>query len=520
MATIEAGRERRLDSAIEALRNEIRTLADRDRASLVVTSPAPAVAAAPGADRAELMRALDRVDVAEVEGDLTAALALPLSITGSDEVHVRVFTDGAGGIGGDDGGRFRNVTFADLGFAERDNVGIVDLVWQEDGEGRSAALVTVSNFAEETVRADLKVAQGDNTLAEERTDLAAGGSRTVSLELADLREGPVVFALQPSDAFAGDNLALAYHRGPVPVGIVIRSDGPPDRFWLAALESVTGFGERVRIVRQDAEPEPFERRLEIDLRRDRRGEELSCAALLVGTRERVPFLTCRQVDRPVLLGWSSEHPVTRGLDFTELRLEKTDVVADGAGTVIVRTSEGPWAVAGEAGGHRFVWVGARPGEGNLHLLGSFPALVESAVRWLTSAPDGRGSGLRSLGTLTGSGALVRTGSAVPRGVGRLSYLDSRDAPARATAGDEVRPRYRVFERVGLYRLETGRERVYVAANLLSARESRIAPGPLPRGELPAATVTDERPVWGWLAAVALLAVIAQFIFGGLVRRSV
>ncbi|MBI5853152.1 MAG: DUF58 domain-containing protein [Planctomycetes bacterium] len=86
---------------------------------------------------------------------------------------------------------------------------------------------------------------------------------------------------------------------------------------------------------------------------------------------------------PHVLGWDREHPLTRGLDLSELVVRRAldgAALPDGA-RVLIEGSTGPLAVAIDGAGGRSLHFAFALADANLPLLAAFPQLLRRALAW-------------------------------------------------------------------------------------------------------------------------------------------
>jgi len=86
---------------------------------------------------------------------------------------------------------------------------------------------------------------------------------------------------------------------------------------------------------------------------------------------------------PHVLGWDREHPLTRGLDLSELVVRRAldGAALPGRARVLIEGSTGPLAVAIDGEGGRSLHFAFTLADANLPLLAAFPQLLQRALAW-------------------------------------------------------------------------------------------------------------------------------------------
>ena len=206
-----------------------------------------------------------------------------------------------------------------------------------------------------------------------------------------------------------------------------------------------------------------------------------------------------------VLGWGRTHPVNRFVEWDPVVIARARAVEDSGGLVaVVNGMDGPLVLAGERSGGRVVQLAFDPLDSDLPLRVGWPVLLLNTVGWLTEGSDG-----------ASEAHLVATGSPytrrVPRSVTQAQVSGPEDAAVVASVSDGLL-KVRGTDRVGVYDVSAGPVQARFAANLLSERESTVAPRRELRlaegvAELSHASMVGRRELWRpllWLALAILL----------------
>ncbi|MDA0934124.1 MAG: BatA domain-containing protein [Planctomycetota bacterium] len=121
---------------------------------------------------------------------------------------------------------------------------------------------------------------------------------------------------------------------------------------------------------------------------------------------------------PVVDDWNRRHPLTAGLDLSELVIRQRELAPLPSGTVLISSDAGPLAVARDGPGGRSLHLAFRLGESNLPYLAALPQLLRRALTWTAAVET------RAVEVFRGDAAearLIRAGGA-----------GNRDLPVLAT----------------------------------------------------------------------------------------
>jgi len=503
----------RIDLAREAARGLTRQLAPGADALVIEAGREPRVVSPLEQDPKRLETAIERIKLAEVEGDLGTALSLATdhlrSRPGSSRIVV--VTDGALAHPDAFAAASLPVDVVRVG-TPADNIGVVraDVARTSEPTGRDRVQVfaLVKNFGKTKRSAFVTLLPQNSTtpLASRRLDLAAG------------EEAPVVLSFDAAPADSGMGLVVD-----LSAGDALRSD---DRAYVRVPA-----GQHLPVVLSPKAASPWiARALASDpgielLGADTLGPDVPYDAFVVvegACPERIPgsdFLlvnppagSCHgatigaPLERPTITSWADGDPRLRFTSFEGVVIQRaSNVVPDGPRASLVRSREGTLIADISGAGRTGTLVGFDVGESNWPLRASFVLFMRNLVELARSHRAGVAQGPAR----TGEPLALR----VPLDVGEIEIEGADGAhwtvPARAGIAATPGP-----DRAGLYYVSWKGLRpgsTLVPVNLTSALESDLGERKL---ELPpgrpvrarqAADLRDAVTDWSWVfAALALV----------------
>jgi hypothetical protein len=523
MGAIGADGQSRIDLARKAARSLSRQLAPGADALVIEAGREPRVVLPLERDPKRIEAAIDRLAVAEVEGDLGRALSLATdhlrSRPGSS--RIAVVTDGA--LAQPDA--FSNVTLpvevVQVG-APAENVAIVraDVARASEpaGPDRVQVFALVENFGKTPRSAFVTLLPQSSTtpLASRRLDLAPGEKAPVVLSFdaapADQGMGLVV-DLAAGDALRADD--RAYVRVPagqhLPVVLSPKAKSP----WIArALSSDPGIellGADLGALGPDV---PYDAFVVID---GACPDRIPGSDFLLVNPPRGPCHGAtigEPLERPTITSWSDGDPRLRFTNFDGVVIQRAStVVPDGPHASLLRSREGSLMADISGAGRTGTLIGFDVGESNWPLKASFVLFVRNLVELARSHRAGVAAGPAR----TGEPLALR----VPLDVSEveLEGADGKRWTVSARAGVAATPGP---DRAGLYFVSWKGQRpgsTLVPVNLTSAPESNLAERnlELPRGRAvrarKAADLGDAVTDWSWLfAAIALVAFVLDLFW--------
>jgi hypothetical protein len=182
---------------------------------------------------------------------------------------------------------------------------------------------------------------------------------------------------------------------------------------------------------------------------------------------------------------------------------------------VVWSASGPLLAAGSASGQRVAIIAFEPSSSNLPQLSAFPVLLQNILSWSMDwlpASAAAGSSI-SIDAPPGTAILQINGAGMPGSPGTRQLLHPTAGNPTVVAVSQP-GLYTIVER-GVWGTRTGT----VAVNLdlgpatTTAASTPIAFGsPSPAGAQPAPASTTSNPWWPWIGLVALLLIVAEWLY--------
>ncbi|MEZ4321197.1 MAG: VWA domain-containing protein [Myxococcota bacterium] len=497
----------RLGAAVDKASEILGDLGPSDEVMLIEAGPRTEVRMPFTRDEAQVANALQALAVTEAEGGLREGLQLGLSLARSrPDVEVVVLSDGAGEdlsslpTGG------ATVTYLRIGKKD-DNAGILalDLRRSPVSELDRQLFVTVEHFGNTAVDATVEVYLDEELVGLRNERLTARAPVSMVFDVDGSKAGVLRVELDaPGDLLPADNVAYAVlgtvsARKVVLVGgdaltaRVLRADPRVDlRLASAATATPASLAGADAVLFGAPVPDGM--------------DGLNYAVL--SSRYGGPAELGDPLDLPRILGWQRTHPVLRFVDLQGVTIARAASVGNTAGlTPIVDGDGGPLVLAGERGGGRVLQLAFDPFQSDLPMRVAWPVLLLNTVGWLTEETAGASDAL-----------LLPAGAPYLRKVASASSTVEVRGPhgtVPTTVNDGV---LRVVDtdHVGVYRVTGGGLDVAFAANLLSEKESRIAPlaalslGADTEATAQANVMSGRRELWRPLLAIALFLLMLEW----------
>lgn len=501
-------RPHRLGAAVADARAALATLGPDDEAMLVEAGPRTQVRVPFTRDLAQVGLALDRLVATEAEGELRPAVQLATSLARSRPgLEVVVLSDGGpGDLQGVSTGS-ADVRYARVG-THGTNAGItaLDLRRSPVNDLDRQLFVTVHQFGPKVADGTVEVYVEGALLAVRTEALPPGEPVSMVFDVPGAARGSLRVRLaMPGDALAADDQAWAVLAPPASRRVLLAGAEPMAARALAADPRVT----LVRVPLEQVTPELLD---SVDAALFAGAVPDAAAGrpyAVLGPFPGSPVTFGPTLDGPRILEWQRTHPVLRFVGLEGATVGRAHTVTDPGGLVpIVASDVGPLVLAGERSGARVVALAFDPYATDLPLRVAWPVFLLNTVGWLTEGTDAGGEA-----------RLLRTGQAWTRTLSDATVDTARvDGPAGGrdlTVSDGV-IRVTDTDRAGVYTVRSGPVTTSFAANLLSERESRIAPRPtldLDQGTIAVAEASvapGRRELWRPLAAAALAMICLEW----------
>ena len=248
---------------------------------------------------------------------------------------------------------------------------------------RYEALVQVLNASPEDLRARLLITGGDHFSITQDIDLGAGETVNATFDVSDFEGGVLgAAAVFDEDAYAPDDLAYTVvppHR-PQRVLLVTPGDSPLED----ALRRLPGV--QLTVVTPDRYPQAGEYDAAV-FDRFAPAEPPAVGALLLRPPARKWLAGQPTVfARPRITSWNKSHPVTGGIEWRKLRLDRAalsiapEIISDAL--VLANGSAAGALVTAGFSQARWIQAGFALDDSNFSLQPDFPVFLGNALRWL------------------------------------------------------------------------------------------------------------------------------------------
>ncbi|MFZ5889749.1 MAG: VWA domain-containing protein [Myxococcota bacterium] len=515
MATDEGG-STRLAQAIRAARGVLQRTEPGTEVMIVAAGREPELVSPFERDRARLEMALGRLSVREVEGQLGRALNLALDqLRQHGGGKVFLLTDGAIADSEPLAASALPVEVLRVGKVV-DNSGIIraDIARGKDpvtGADRVEAFAQIVNFGAKARDLFVTLAQKNvlEPLASRRIHLEPGerGAVVLSFDATPGDAGkPLELELSPHDALASDDRATLVVPEPrrLPVVVAPKSASP----WL------------LRALSTDADIDLYVTGLEGLAQENVASDALvvvdgACPGNLPGTDLLIvnpPEGNCRtvsvgaRIERPQITSWAETDARLRFLSFEGVDVAAARSLTAGSGReALVHTRDGTLIADASSPGRMGTIVGFDLGQSTFPLKAAFVVFVRN----ITDLARAHRLGAASRGARTGEPISVHVPSEIESI--EVEFPDGRkEKKLRARSGLAVLPPASTVGAVYVSWSGARAGSAFVAANLTSETESRIAPRPLSVGHSQQASSTSiaEFTRLDWLFGALALALIA------------
>jgi Ca-activated chloride channel family protein len=500
-------RPTRLAAAIEKANEVLGGLGPSDEVMLIEAGPRTEVRLPFTRDASLASAALGALAATEAEGTLREGLQLGLSLARSrPDVELVVLSDG----GGEDlsalptGGA--TITYLRVGSRD-DNAGILalDLRRSPVSELDRQLFVTVEHYGSAAVDGTVEVYLDDALVGLRNERLTPGLPVSMVFDVDGSKSGLLRVQLDaPGDLLPADDLAFAA-LGQVSGRKVVLVGG--DQLTVRALRA----DPRVDLVVMAPSAATPDSLADADaiLFGAPVPDGMDGANYAVLSRKYGgPAELGDPIDLPRILGWQRTHPVMRFVNLQGATIARAASVGNTGGLIpLVDGDAGPLILAGERSGGRVVQLAFDPFESDLPMRVAWPVFVLNTVSWLTEQSAG-----------SSDAVLVPTGAPYLRKVPGATGLATVKGPAgtQQIALSDGLLRVVDTDRVGVYRITAGGLDTMFAANLLSAKESRIAPqaalalGGDTEVAAQAAVAPGRREIWRPLLALALVLLVVEW----------
>lgn len=499
------GTPTRLAEAIGKAEAALADLGPSDEVLLIEAGPQTGVRVPFTRDEGVVGSALAELVASEAEGSLLEGVQLGLSLARSrPKVEVIVLSDGGSEDLGELAPSNAEITYVRVG-SQDDNAGILalDLRRSPANDLDRQLFLTVQNFGDKPVDATVELYLDTELLGLRNETLQPDVPVSMVFEVAGERSGVLRAELTaPGDLLAADNQAVAVlGRAATREILLVGGDALTTRV-LQADPRVT-----LKVVRQ-ATAESLASADAVLFGSEAPGGLDGLNYAVLSSKYGGPAELGDPVDLPRILGWQRTHPTLRFVNLANVTVARAASVGNTGGLVpIVDSDSGPLILAGERNGGRVVQLAFDPFESDLPMRVAWPVFILNTVGWLTEADAG-----------STDATLIPAGAPFTRQLADEGAQVKVTGPAGPVKASVIDRTLRVMDthRIGVYHVRAGDLELDFATNLLSPKESRIAPLPVLRLGQGAAAVAQasvipgQRELWRYLLAIALVVLCVEW----------
>jgi Ca-activated chloride channel homolog len=500
----------RMAAAITQAQDVLKAVGPTDEVMLVTAGTRTEVTVPFTREMSELRTALDQMVVTEAEGSLREGVQLAISLAKSrPDVEVLVLSDGGGESLSDLPTGNTAVRFVPIG-VKSSNAGLValDLRRSVTSDLELQLFVTAQNFGDKPVDGAVEVYLDGKLVGARAETLPEAEPVSLVFDLPGNEPGLLEVRLDaPDDVLPADDVAYAMLSaaasrkvllvgGDALTARALRAD-PRVELHLTKTSQVArdGLDDYDAVVFDGPVPDNMD----------------GLSYMVLGPNLGGPVSFGAEMTAPKILGWRRTHPVMRFVGWDGVTIARATKVTDGAGLVpLVDGAHGPLVLAGERQGGRVVQLAFDPLHTDLPLRVAWPVLLLNSMGWMTeSHTGGNAPAVLAAGTPWTKRAATDLTS------DQISLSGPRGHHAKATLTDGL-VRVTDTDRVGVYEVVIGDSVEPFAVNLLSPRESNVAPQGslgLQSGEEKVANASmaiGKREIWRPLLMLALLVLCLEW----------
>jgi hypothetical protein len=522
MAATDVG-ENRLAAAKQQAITLVDQLPDGGRATVIAAGGQMEVPASATADRRELRRAINSIEL-RVGGDSDLAQALTLAsalVAREEQSEVAILSDGNVSVPAELEVP-ATVRYFPIG-SSADNVAVSALVLQPGAAGQTMFVQVTNYHPDEPAERRLVVYLDGALFNAYNLTLPPGGEESIVADVPP-EVGVVEARLETDDALAVDNQAWAVSS--LGEETTVRIVGPGNRFLETALELLPG----VSTINASAGATEFSEtsaQVPITILDGVVPADLPEGNLLfiAPPRSTDYFSVTGTVEFPSIQPAVGDDPLLRNVSLSEISvLEAVRIVPAAWARVVVDSNGAPLLVAGEQAGRRVVVLTFDLRKSDLPLQVAFPLLLSNIIGFLEPS-----TGAEAAQLAPGEPLALRIDPAITE-----VRLIRPDGSIASTAGGvfdtsealQIQNEQVIYGNTttpGVYTLEEYRDgeleaRHRYAVNVFAPNESRVQPqeqlNVQQTSGLELAATRDmvgRQEIWRWLAALALVVLLVEWL---------
>jgi Mg-chelatase subunit ChlD len=498
-------------SRFEAAKREalklVNGLGDNDRMMVVKAASHTSVVCSPTSEKEKIRRAINELTVEDTTSDISQAVKLALAFSGVTsaegaapvvaDTDVHLFSDGAVPEPEALKSASLRLHYLKLGKSAH-NVGItaLDVRTSASDASRSEIYISIANFFDREITADLQVLLDDQLLDVRPVTLAATNETQQLITAAVARDGILTARLKVDDDLAVDNVAYVVNRTPQPVKVLLVTRGN------SFLERALAIGSNVQVTK--ITPDQFKPTLDYDvvvcdfqsITELPRGN-----CMFIHSYATKVFEIVGQLEWPMteIIDCKSNHDLMRHVQLDEyVAIAKAlQVKPPDWAQVVVESRQGPLILAGEQNHQRIVFITFDLLDSRWPLRISFPIFIANAIQWLNPhRPDAALFQVKA-------GEPIRL--PLKETVTNIKVTRPDKSVESVVVEEKARELvYKHTDAVGVYEAKVDDQKIQFCSNLLSKDESNIAPREqIAVGKFGAVEsqrlLTANMEIWRWIA---------------------
>ncbi|MCX6344330.1 MAG: BatA and WFA domain-containing protein [Armatimonadetes bacterium] len=355
-----------------------------DDTMLVITAGAKTrVVASFTSDKKSLQSAISALKPVDAPCNMRQAMVLALSLVAGKSAsppRIVLLSDGLFSSLSDLSPGSANLTFIKIG-ARCDNVAITSLDSRKTLSGDQQVFVSLRNFSDKQRVFNLELYMQDQLIDIREETLRPGEAKQEILENVKDASGRVTAKLDIEDDLIADNSGSVYlaKRGKLSVLMVSKGN--------LFLQNALNLDPRTQLIRSESIPADFANQkynlVVFDCIAPPANLPPGGYLLLRTSAAQGPATIGAAVDRPTVIDYARNHPVSAYVDFNEVRIAQANYLQPKPwATTIVEGPGGGLGVAGSNGGRKFVQLSFDILESDFPLHVGFPIFIANCLDWL------------------------------------------------------------------------------------------------------------------------------------------
>jgi len=475
---------------------------------LLETGLSPRIVVALTGKKEEVLKGIASLSPREVPADLEKVLQFARSLKKAYRIkNIYFISDG----GGKEFNREvwegeRDLEWRHIGKGN-DNVGITAFSVRKSYRSNFdyEVFLTLQNFSNESRSFPFTIRGGDKIFYQQKFSLAGGEKKSLVIPVVSRGENSIEAFIDIRDDLPIDDRSYGIIPFPPPISVLLVSK--EGYFLQKALRL------HPRVILKVIPPQDWASGQNVDVTifdgysPSEIGE--GNYIFIRATARNLPLQVVGEQESVSVLDWNRQHPLTRYLDFSRLRIQRAWKVNPPSGSqILVGATSGPLILGWEGNNRQVLWINFYLQESDFPLQVAFPVFLSQALDWLVPL-----AGYEQEGRIrAGETANLRVD---PR-LREVKVIDPRGG-VKLLPVERGRIMVEETNYQGYYLLEAGSYRSSFAVSLLSEEESNIQPRipPLAPLEEERGWETGQRfysELWRYLVFLVILLLMLEWYF--------